>query len=91
MKGSVKQIAWAEDIKASAILAAGCIVRNAENGCYHDIRFISVEVAKELEQMVVSGFATMNDAAQIISIRDRFTQSNLENMARCETKRRAQC
>lgn len=90
MKGSVKQISWAEDIKASAILAVSCIVRNAENDCYHGINFISVEVAKELEQMVVSGFDTMDDASQIISIRDRFTQPALENMARHETKRRTQ-
>lgn len=91
MKGSVKQIAWAEDIKDSAICAVGCIVRNAENGRYYGTNFISVEVAKELEQMVVSGFDTMDDASQIIAIRDRFTQSILEKMARCETKRRAQC
>ena len=30
MKGTEKQIKWAEDIKERAILAAGCIVRNAE-------------------------------------------------------------
>ena len=93
MKGSDKQIKWAEDIKAQAISAAGCIVRNAERsdelGIPKDTFYISVEVAKEIEQMVIAGFEQMDSAAAIIDIRDRFTQTALENMARAETRRRA--
>lgn len=94
MKGTEKQIKWAEDIKAQAIAAAGCIVRNAEkaeaNNIPRDAYYISVEVAKDIEQMVIAGFDQMDSAAAIIDIRDRFTQSALENMARAETRRRAQ-
>ena len=93
MKGSDKQIKGAEDIKAQAISAAGCIVRNAERsdelGIPKDTFYISVEVAKEIEQMVIAGFEQMDSAAAIIDIRDRFTQTALENMARAETRRRA--
>lgn len=93
MKGSDKQIKWAEDIKAQAVAAAGCIVRNAERtkelGIPKDAFYISVEVAKEIEQMVIAGFEQMDSAAAIIDIRDRFTQAALENMARAETRRRA--
>lgn len=94
MKGTEKQIKWAEDIKAQAIAAAGCIVRNAEKAEAEnhpkDIYFISAEVAKEIEQMVIAGFEQMDSAATIIDIRDRFTQSALEKMARAETRRRKQ-
>lgn len=89
MKGTEKQIAWATDIKENAIRAAACIVRNAQNGCYdHRLLPISVEVAKDLEQVVINGFASMDDAAQIINTRERFTQDALERMAQQETKRR---
>lgn len=94
MRGTEKQIKWAEDIKEQAIMAAGCIVRNAERDAEldykHPTRYISVDVAKDLEQMVVAGFAQMDNAADIIDIRDRFAQSALENMAIAETRRRAQ-
>lgn len=94
MKGTEKQIKWAEDIKEQAIAAAGCIVRNAEkaeaNNIPKDVYYISVEVARDIEQMVIAGFDQMDSAAAIIDIRDRFTQSALEKMARAETRRRAQ-
>lgn len=89
MKGTEKQIAWATDIKESAIRAAANIVQNAQKGCYaYRVPPISVEVAKELEQVVISGFSTMDDAAQIINVRERFTQDALERMAQRETNRR---
>ena len=53
MKGTAKQIAWAEDIKANALRAAANIVRNAEKRIEwgftgdDDPGFISVEAAKE--------------------------------------------
>ena len=92
MKGTEKQIKWAEDIKERAILAAGCIVRNAKRESEAGLRFycISVEAAKHIEQIVIDGFASMDSAADIINIRDRFTQSNLEKIARDETKARAE-
>lgn len=91
MKGSEKQIKWAMDIKESAIMAMECIVRNAENGCYdYRLRPISVDVAKDLQQMIKTGFESMDDAAHIINIRHRFTQWALEKMAADETHRRNQ-
>lgn len=92
MKGTEKQIKWAQEIKENAILAAGCIVRNAEKAAedgWREYR-ISVEAAKHIEQLVIDGFAAMDSAAEIINIRDRFTQSNLEKIARYETKARAE-
>ena len=90
MRGSEKQIKWAEDIKARAIEAAGMIVRNAERAEARndpkDRYYISSEVARELEQMVIAGFEQMDSAADIINIRDRFTFSALEKMARNATQ-----
>jgi len=92
MKGTAKQIAWAEDIKASALRAAANIVRNAERnaelgftGAY-DPGFISVEAAKEAEQMVIKACETLNDAAYIIEHRNMMTQQWLETMARQMTR-----
>ena len=87
MKGTEKQIAWAEDIKAGALRAAACIVRNAERnaelgftGAY-DPAFISVDAAKEAEQMVIKACKTLDDAAYIIEHRDMMSQQWLEKMA----------
>lgn len=87
MKGTAKQIAWAEDIKANALRAADNIVRNAERlaelgftGAY-DPGFISVEAAKEAKQMVIKACETLDDAAYIIDHRNMMTQQWLERMA----------
>lgn len=92
MKGTAKQIAWAEDIKAGALRAAANIVRNAERnaepgftGAY-DPGFSSVEAAKEAEQMVIKACETLNDAAYIIEHRNMMTQQWLETMARQMTR-----
>lgn len=93
MKGTEKQIAWAEDIKAKALLAASNIVRNAERRAEmgetgaHDYLFISVEAAKETEQMVIKACETLDDAAYIIECRDMMSQQWLEKMARQITRR----
>lgn len=87
MKGTEKQIAWAEDIKANALRAAACIVRNAERNVElgftgaHDCGFISVEAAKETEQMVIKACETLDDAAYIIEHRNMMSQQWLEKMA----------
>ena len=87
MKGTKKQIAWAENIKEDAIRAAGCIVRNAERnvelgftGAF-DPSFITVEAAKEVEQMVIKACETLDDAAYIIEHRNMMSQQWLEKMA----------
>lgn len=87
MKGTAKQIAWAEDIKANALRAADNIVRNAERLAElgftgaHDLGFISVEAAKEAEKMVIKACETLDDAAYIIDHRNMMTQQWLERMA----------
>lgn len=92
MEGTAKQIAWAEDIKANALRAAGCIVRNAERNTglgftgTDDPGYISVEAAKEAEQMVIKACETLNDAAYIIEHRNMMTQQWLETMARQMTR-----
>ncbi len=92
MKGTAKQIAWAEDIKANALRAAANIVRNAEKMIEwgftgdDDPGFISVEAAKEAEQMVVKACETLDDAAYIIEHRHMLRQQWLETMARQMTR-----
>lgn len=92
MKGTAKQIAWAEDIKAGALRAAANIVRNAERSAElgftgaGDPGHISVEAAKEAEQMVIKACETLNDAAYIIEHRNIMTQQWLETMAQQMTR-----
>lgn len=93
MKGTEKQIAWAEEIKASALRAAACIVRNAERSAElgftgaRDPAFISVDAAKEAEQLVVKACETLDDAAYIIEHRNMMTQQWLEKMAAQMTRK----
>lgn len=92
MKGSEKQVAWANEIKANAISAVATIVRNAEAGVYPHtpLDHVSVEVAKEFERTVIDGLEAIDSAAKIIDIRKRFDFYTLERMAKAETRRRSE-
>lgn len=86
MKGTEKQIRWAEDIKESVYGAFGCMERNAARDIdgvlqlgYNqaDIDAVKAVVIPQIEAM---------DAAQIIDFRSRLNQSFFEEMAKKHNK-----
>lgn len=90
MKGSEKQIKWAEDIKAGVYNALGCMERNAirfaENGLIENTLHYDIDDVNAVRELVVAQMESIEDAGTIISIRDNLTQRNLENMAKVHHK-----
>lgn len=93
MKGSEKQIKWAEEIKESAFGALDCMVRGYNRriewgedpvqGCGYDL-----EAVEQVRAQVTEAFAKVEDASTIIDKRYKFTQSHLEQIARAITANR---
>lgn len=85
MKGSEKQIKWAEDIIVSAEQACNQIIRDAEayerTGDAGINRPVNLAVAEQLKAMVMDGLSKMGNASDIINNRSRFSYNTLLGMA----------
>ena len=90
MKGTEKQIAWAEDIKAGVYNALGCMERNAikfaENGMIENTLHYDVDDVAAVKELIIAQMESIEDAGTIIRIRDNLTQRNLEEMAKVHHK-----
>ncbi len=90
MKGSEKQIKWAEDIKAGVYNALGCMERNAikfaENGMIENTLHYDIDDVDAVKELVIAQMESIDDAGTIINIRNNLTQRNLEEMAKAHHK-----
>lgn len=81
MKGSEKQIKWAEDIKAGAIgylerRMAGAAEMEARTGCGRYAK-LTVKACRLLKAQLTQGFEGIDSAAQIIDMRRHFAEDAL--------------
>lgn len=93
MKGSEKQIKWAEEIKESAFRALDCMVSNYNRriewgedpvrGCGYDL-----DAVEEVRTQVTEAFNKVEEASTVIDKRYKCTHSYLEQIARAITKNR---
>lgn len=74
MKGTEKQIKWAEDIKASAIEAFDIMESNAQR----PFNEYSLEAVKAIRAFAEPQILAMEDASAIIKNRVRLTQKAFE-------------
>ena len=85
MKGTEKQIKWAEDIISNAEAMCDRIIRDAESyersGDATINRPVKVEIAKQLKAMVIDGLTRTDNASDIINNRNWFGYSTLLAMA----------
>lgn len=85
MKGSEKQIRWAEDIIRQVEADCNQVIRDAE--AYERVgdaticRPIKLAVAQQLKAMVMDGLSKTENAAEIIDNRGRFSYNSLVSMA----------
>lgn len=90
LKGSEKQIAWAEQIIADAYKALDNNDKQIENLTSKGLSLksawgrdgLSKEATTELRKMLDNNFATVTDAAMIINIRGRITKNALIGLGR---------
>lgn len=79
MKGTEKQIKWAEDIKAQAINSCQArIDANTAIGCFAD----ETEMYRIMINAIEVVFAKVDDAAKIIDKRYMFDSRNIESNIR---------
>ncbi len=85
MKGSEKQIAWAEDIKAEMMKTFECMERNVEHfakhGMIEDTLHYDMADVEAVKAAVIPQVEAMDDASMIIKFRNNFTQENFTKMA----------
>ena len=85
MKGSEKQIKWAENIIRNAEAACNQIIRDAEAfECTGDAtinRPVKVAVAQRLKAMVMDGLAGIENASEIIDKRGQLSYNTMLEMA----------
>ena len=87
MKGTEKQIAWAEDIKASVERAFGAMERNAEKDIDGILNLgYNKEDVEAVKAVVLPQVDAMDDAGMIINFRNRLTQKAFEEMAKMHNK-----
>ena len=83
MKGTEKQIAWAEDIKAEVIANCDCIIRNSmADGAEFSINYVDTITAGELKAFVEDAFSKVDSAKTIIDNRSNYTYGALVRLAR---------
>ena len=78
MKGTEKQIKWAEDIKANAI---NTCTANIERLSVQPLDAMRVEVFKVIRKTLIDGFEQIDDAAVIINKRAHFDPMAIIRMA----------
>ena len=78
MKGTEKQIKWAEDIKANAI---NTCTANIERLSGQPLDALRVEVFKVIRNTLIAGFEQIDDAAVIINKRANFDPMAIIRMA----------
>ena len=85
MKGSEKQIAWAEDIKASVYRCFTAMEHNVEHfakhGMIEDTLHYDMADVEAVKAVVIPQIEAMDDASMIIKFRNNFTQENFTKMA----------
>ncbi len=79
LKGSPKQIAWANDIRNRAIDVLKLNIARVEK--HKDVFPIDIEVYKSVLVEVEEYFTTVNEAKEIIDKRDRLSPDNILNYA----------
>lgn len=78
MKGSAKQVAWAEDIKNGALAQCDRTIKQFEEN-YHPIHQTMIDAAKEIKSTLEAGFAQIDDAKWYIDNRANFTSNTVLN------------
>lgn len=85
LKGSEKQIRWANDIRSSALDVAEMNIRNARKNekLGLGITYLnpSVKSTNEVRDMLRKLFQSQTSAKEIIDKRDGFSQNSLKNIA----------
>lgn len=85
MKGTEKQIKWAEDIIKSAEAACNQIIRDAEaferTGDATINRPVKTSVAQQLKAMVMDGLSKIENASEIIDKRGQLSYNTMLGMA----------
>ena len=80
MKGSEKQIKWAEDIKSNAFNTIDANLKRMEKENPGLFRF-EIQAYKECREMIEKTFTTCEDAKQIIENRDMFDPRRIISIA----------
>lgn len=80
MKGTEKQIKWAEDIMSDAFNTIDANVNRMEKENPELFRF-EIQAYKECREMIEKSFATCEEAKQIIENRGMFDPSRITQIA----------
>ena len=87
MKGTEKQIKWAEDIKASVIRAFEAMERNAERDIDGILKLgYNKNDVEAVKAVILQQVEAIDDAGMIINLRERLTQKFFEQMAQMHNK-----
>lgn len=82
MKGTEKQIAWAEDIKGTALATIKCLRENSYIGdVYVGFKGTTIEGIAKTEAALIDAFSKIENAAQLIDMRYRFTPEVITEIA----------
>lgn len=95
LSGSAKQVAWAEDIRSSALKNIDSLVSSvADKSGLHGISFpggghVSIEAANAVKSFVVEGFQRVTSASAIINGRADFSYESIRRtMITAESQKR---
>ncbi len=99
LKGTEKQVKWAQDIINNAYAGIDSWIETMKNamkklGCENEEEWkdsyymVNIAVSKELRKMIKDSLATIDSAAVIIERRDMFDHSRISEMIRLEVNRR---
>lgn len=95
LKGSEKQVAWAEDIRSSALKSTDSLVQRTAEGPkglhaitanYVTGEKVSLASAKTVKSEIVDTFQATTSAKAIIDARNNFTYSAIEKLMASEQK-----
>ena len=78
MKGTEKQIKWAEDIMNNAL---NTVNANIEHSKTSDALLTRLQVYEEIKKMLEESFSQVTEASQLINARDRFDPRRINNIA----------
>ena len=82
LKGSEKQIKWAEEIRESVLKNADLVVKNAEKiGGYASITTPSTDGAKFARKSVIEQLQKVDSASALINNRSRMTYDYVNKIA----------
>ncbi len=81
MKGSEKQIKWAEDIKKGAMDTLTNNLERMKNSGHEEYYKITIQVFEELKKELEECFEKVDDAKVIIENRNKFASDTILKMA----------